>query len=89
LSPDAASAALALAAADFVLGALAGFSGFSGLAAAASATGAAAGAVAVSTAGVLGTVIWSVCSSVLIGSRDSWHPVCDVERGHAGEMPYE
>jgi hypothetical protein len=62
----------------FALDALAGFSGFS-----------AAGAAAVSTAGVLGTVIWSVCSSVLMGSRDSWHPVRDTGRGHAGEMPYE
>ena len=30
-------------------------------------------ATAVSTAGSLGMVIWSVCSSVLMGSRDSWH----------------
>jgi hypothetical protein len=48
-----------------------------------------AGVAAVSTAGVLGTVIWSVCSSVLMGSRDSWHPVGDVTRARAGEMPYE
>jgi hypothetical protein len=53
------------------------------------AAGASAGEdVAVSTAGSLGTVIWSVCS-VLMGSRDSWHPVRDVMRVRAGEMPYE
>jgi hypothetical protein len=62
-----------------------------GLAAGLSAAGASAagaGAVAVSTAGSLGTVIWSV-DSVLMGSRDSWHPVRDVVRVRAGEMPYE
>jgi hypothetical protein len=61
-----------------------------GLAAGFFAAGASAGGgdVAVSTAGSLGTVIWSVCS-VLMGSRDSWHPVRDVVRVRAGEMPYE
>ena len=68
------------------LGLAAGFAaaGFS----ATGASTAGAGATAVSTAGSLGTVIWSVCS-VLMGSRDSWHPVRDAVRGRDGEMPYE
>jgi hypothetical protein len=83
LSVAGAAALAALAAAvDRALDALAGFS-------TAGASTAAAGALAVSTAGVLGTVIWSVCSSVLMGSRDSWHPACDVKWARAGKMPYE
>jgi hypothetical protein len=71
----------------FALDRAAGFSaaGFS----AAGFFSAAAPTTTVSTAGSLGTVIWSVCSSVLMGSRDSWHLALDAGALHAGEMPYE